>query len=898
MECELILVPPVLFDHWLTLLRFLLAKVHLSSLKGKSSPKAIRTALRTLHTGSDAYDHAYKDAMERIEQQGMEKRDLARNILSWITCAKRQLKINELLHAVAVEVGLPYLDEDNLSDMQYMISVCAGLVAVDEESCIIRLVHYTTQEFFERTWRTWFPEAHRNIAMISITYLSFEQFTNGPCANWEEYRDRLQGNPVYEYAARYWGYHAKEAYSEMKDLVDRFLERNSTLASTAQVLSLERVVRSSIPTAHKGVSGLHIVAWFGLDDKVKELLQDPRYHTSVDNKGQTALHWATRNAQALTVELLIREGVDVNIADKQGKTALHYAALQGDNHLIQLLVRNDAHLEAVDNDGQTPFLTAADNVKVASVRELLTYDPAISAVDYKNRNALHLAIIAAKDESAHLTGILLSQGVCPTLCDAENMTPLHYAVAIANTKIVQLFLEAGVDINHGIKRKCWRRSPKVTTKARRFLYVLDQPLDKTEVNIQDAVGLTPLHFAVCAGDWSMTEFLLSKGANPNVRCSEGDTPLHIALRRDLVNDKYKDAWTDIEWKVERLESTISDYEEDYADEVYRSIDEARLGVINMLLACTDIDVNIQNAQLDSPLHTMTTRTHSYIVVAELLRKGADPHKRNKKGQTALHLACEADDLNAIDRFLNAGCSITTEDAEGLTALHYAARANRYESVKLILDRHKDIAPSLCLSADKQGRTLLHHCLQSQSDPQVHMITLLLDHGANVDHIGLDENSPLSTYLRPRRIEDRTEICRFLLKRGADPLWTGSNGRNLAHVAMYNWKPEVEVLKLLKAHGVDLSLKDKDARSILHHGAIHGSISEEMICFLQRDNIDGICERDLKDKSPLMYATEAAKIKRRRLEETCPERWQKSYEAFKQMENHKMGNATVEINLYS
>jgi ankyrin repeat protein len=219
--------------------------------------------------------------------------------------------------------------------------------------------------------------------MISLTYLSFEQFTTGPCANWEEYKDRLQKNPVYKYATRYWGYHAKEAYSEVKDLVGSFLECSAALASAAQVLSLDRVFRSSIQTAHQGVSAIHLAAWFGLDEKVKGLMEDPRYHNADDNKGQTALHWATRNAQALTVELLIREGVDINVASKKGMTALHYAASQGDNHIIQLLVRNGADLEAVDNDGWPPFLTAVDNVKIASVQGLLSYNVDINAVDWR-----------------------------------------------------------------------------------------------------------------------------------------------------------------------------------------------------------------------------------------------------------------------------------------------------------------------------------------------------------------------------------------------------------------------------------------------------------------------------------------------------------------------------------
>jgi len=50
-------------------IRFLLAQLHLDSLTGKRAPKAIRAALKNLTTGYGAYDHAYKDAIGRINSQ-------------------------------------------------------------------------------------------------------------------------------------------------------------------------------------------------------------------------------------------------------------------------------------------------------------------------------------------------------------------------------------------------------------------------------------------------------------------------------------------------------------------------------------------------------------------------------------------------------------------------------------------------------------------------------------------------------------------------------------------------------------------------------------------------------------------------------------------------------------
>jgi len=110
----------------------------------------MKDTLKGHPTGLKAYDQAYNEAMKRITGQDPDTKELAEQVLSWITCAKRPLTPLELRHALAVEVGKSKLDEENLPEMEDMVSVCAGLVTVDEENDIICLIYYTTQEYFER----------------------------------------------------------------------------------------------------------------------------------------------------------------------------------------------------------------------------------------------------------------------------------------------------------------------------------------------------------------------------------------------------------------------------------------------------------------------------------------------------------------------------------------------------------------------------------------------------------------------------------------------------------------------------------------------------------------------------------------------------------------------------
>jgi hypothetical protein len=45
---------------------------------------------------------------------------------------------------LAVEPEEAEVDPENIPDVEDLVSVCAGLIVVDQESAVIRLVHYTT----------------------------------------------------------------------------------------------------------------------------------------------------------------------------------------------------------------------------------------------------------------------------------------------------------------------------------------------------------------------------------------------------------------------------------------------------------------------------------------------------------------------------------------------------------------------------------------------------------------------------------------------------------------------------------------------------------------------------------------------------------------------------------
>ncbi|KIN03121.1 hypothetical protein OIDMADRAFT_18537, partial [Oidiodendron maius Zn] len=79
---------------------------------------------------------------------------------------------------------------------------------VDEETDIIRLCHFSAQEYLEHVRDQRFPEAQVEITRSCLVYLSLEPFASGPCLE-TKLRDRILEYPFVVYAAEFWLLHAK-----------------------------------------------------------------------------------------------------------------------------------------------------------------------------------------------------------------------------------------------------------------------------------------------------------------------------------------------------------------------------------------------------------------------------------------------------------------------------------------------------------------------------------------------------------------------------------------------------------------------------------------------------------------------------------------------------------------
>ncbi|KAK5660449.1 hypothetical protein OQA88_12994 [Cercophora sp. LCS_1] len=416
---------------------FLLAYIYFGSLRNKLTPKAIKNTLQQLQKKSpeltEDQNHellasAYDQTMERINEQKEGNKTLAKRVLAWITCAKRPLTGLELQHALGVRTGSCELDQDDLTEIEDMVSKCAGLVTVEKESRIIRLVHYTAQEYFEGTQGKWFSTADSDITTACVTYLSFNAFRSGMCRTDKDLEERVKTHLFYDYAARNWGHHARKS-SDVCQAVKDFVTRQSNVEASSQVLIAikrwpgDRGYSQRVP---KQMSSLHLTAFLGVYEAVQHLLQHSRRVDLYDSFSRTPLSWAAANGHEVVAKLLLEKGADIEAKDNNdGQTPLFWAAANGHEAVVKLLLEEDANIEAKDDHGQTPLSWAAVKGREGVVKLLLKEGANIEVKDGDN-GGTPLLWAAVRGHKA-VVKLLLEKGANIEAKDNNGQTPLSWA---------------------------------------------------------------------------------------------------------------------------------------------------------------------------------------------------------------------------------------------------------------------------------------------------------------------------------------------------------------------------------------------------------------------------------------------------------------------------------------
>jgi ankyrin repeat protein len=263
--------------------------------------------------------------------------------------------------------------------------------------------------------------------------------------------------------------------------------------------------------------------------------------------GRPPLIDAARNGDKDALRVLLQKKVDVNAADADGATALHWVSYRDDVESAGLLIRSGANVNAANDLGVTPLWTASQNGSAAMVRKLLEAGANPNAALLQGETPM---MVAARSGYPDIVEQLLAKGANANVRAARGQTALMWAVSQKHSDVVKVLLARGADVHarsevwsqvmavppHGY-RDYNRAIPHGGDTALMFAArVGDLSSAKllvaagANVNDADAWGVTATVLAAHSGYGELVEFLLDKGADPNLAAA-GFTALHEAIMR-------------------------------------------------------------------------------------------------------------------------------------------------------------------------------------------------------------------------------------------------------------------------------------------------------------------------------------------------------------------------------
>ena len=188
---------------------FFIAQVQMNQLTRLRTKGALHSALedqRLLPELTKFYDMH----MNRILSQSREDGETAISFLKWLAYAKKPLESRALQHAVAVVSEKTDIDDDDLIDIDDLVSICAGLVIIEND--VPRLFHHTATQYL----RDRFPNGNKDLATTCLRYFAFDVFDE-PCWNESELKARVRRYRLSEYAASYWADHIRGTLEEQEE---------------------------------------------------------------------------------------------------------------------------------------------------------------------------------------------------------------------------------------------------------------------------------------------------------------------------------------------------------------------------------------------------------------------------------------------------------------------------------------------------------------------------------------------------------------------------------------------------------------------------------------------------------------------------------------------------------
>jgi ankyrin repeat protein len=213
------------------------------------------------------------------------------------------------------------------------------------------------------------------------------------------------------------------------------------------------------------------------------------------------------------IQLLLESGANVGVRDENGRTALHLAGFRGKEAVVLLLLKNGADISEPDCEGRAALHHAIE----WKGREVWDWNE-------EGATALHRAAMGGDTVVVQL---LLDAGLDMRIVYFEERTALQRAADRGKAEVVRVLLENGADVN---ERDLNERTILHDAVEQRGNDAVVQLLlgEGADVRARDGEGRTALHRTVWQGGEAVVRLLLENGADASACDNYGRTVLDEA----------------------------------------------------------------------------------------------------------------------------------------------------------------------------------------------------------------------------------------------------------------------------------------------------------------------------------------------------------------------------------
>nr|GAT58832.1 NACHT and ankyrin domain protein [Mycena chlorophos] len=667
---------------------FLFVKLQLKLLSSALTKQNVHQALQGLPADVEVL---YAQTLEQIKTAEPQLQELALAAISWVAFTKRPLTVMELRAALAIPITQPFMpDENSMILLDDILEACRGLIIVNDTSQekILRLVHYSAQQYIEKIQDQTFPDVQTGICKTLFTCLHWAEdskdfessrwtisidSTLHPLLNYAQFfLAHMKGNQEHslgtEFASviptlkRYpewyiepwcFQYLPKDLTTLWTAVAGNLLQLVSSLLensvqdyeiSKAMIVASRYGYHTMLETLYAAQSSvdikdlnlaLHQATVGGHKQMVKFLLsKGASMNASIGN--ETALEAAVAQKDQQMVHLLLQAGADPNLSEGSYRTTLPAAVMNKDQQMAQLLLQANADFNLIGDYG-TALHTAVMRKDQQMVQLLQQAGADLNLVGGLYGTALQAAAIAQDEQMVQL---LLQAGADPNLVGGNYGTALQAAVVKENQQVVQVLLQARADPNliGGLYGTALQAA--VIFENQEIVQLLLQA--NADLNLIGENEGPPLYTAIVEEDQSMAKLLLQAGADPNV-IGKHETILYAAaLKKDQeIVHLLLQAGADPNLVGRNCETALHAAAVENAQQIVQ------------LLLQAGADLNLVGGLYGTPLQAASINKNQQLV-RMLLQAGADPNVVGGYFKTALKAATIKEDQQIVQLLVQAG----------------------------------------------------------------------------------------------------------------------------------------------------------------------------------------------------------------------------------------------------